>query len=89
MPDKFKPDVENKENSPYLEIKLDMDKQQVVSSFMSVFSKLAKIGGDALKAKYGKEYFQEIGRKGGKSLKVKYGEDYFKKIRHGEKPSQG
>ncbi len=37
-------------------------------------------GGEAVKAKYGPEFYREIGKKGGEAVKAKHGPEFYSKI---------
>ena len=37
-------------------------------------------GGEAVKKKYGSEYYREIGKKGGETVKQERGSEYFREI---------
>lgn len=41
---------------------------------------IAKLGGDAVKKKYGREHFKKIGRRGGRSVVATYGNLYMSSI---------
>jgi len=48
----------------------------------------ARMGGNAVKKKYGLGHFSKVGKMGGNALIKKYGPNYFKQIRKGQKPSE-
>jgi len=39
-----------------------------------------KRGGEAVKAKYGSDYYKQIGKLGGDRTKAKYGDDFYSEI---------
>jgi|SRR5215470_10829997 len=40
----------------------------------------ARRGGEAVREKYGREFFQQIGRKGGSEVRLRHGADFYSEI---------
>ena len=53
-----------------------MDEQKIKTRELTA-SEVSRMGGNAIKEKYGKEYFSQLGFKGSKAVLKKYGKDFY------------
>lgn len=53
-----------------------MDEQKPKTRELTA-SEVSRMGGNALKEKYGKEHFSKLGVKGSKAVLKKYGQDFY------------